>query len=88
MRSLQTNQSNRRENQKFSSQGARPEEFLRSVSEVHEKPDIELEIIVTITALIIDEPITTVERNRKHQEARTEAEIGRTRVVPSRQRQQ
>ena len=29
MRSLQTNQLNRQENQKFSSQGARPKEFLR-----------------------------------------------------------
>ena len=29
MRTLQTNQPNRQENQKFSSQGARPKEFLR-----------------------------------------------------------
>ena len=56
---------------------------------MQEKPEIEIETIIAITeaALIIDEPIGTVERDRQHQEARTEAEIGRTRVVPSSQRQ-
>ena len=59
------------------------------VSEVQEKPELEIETIIAIkeAALIIDEPVTTVERDCQHQEARTEAEIGRTRVVPSIQRQ-
>ena len=35
---------------------------------------------------MIDEPITTVERDCQHKEARAEAEIARTRVVPSSQR--
>ena len=49
---------------------------------------MEIETIIAITeiALIIDEPITTIELDRQHQEARTEAEIGRTGVVPSSQR--
>ena len=56
---------------------------------VQEKREIDIENIIAITeaALIIDEPIATVERNRQHQEAGTEAEIGRTGVVPSSQRQ-
>ena len=59
------------------------------VSEVQKKPEIEIETKLAITeaALILDESITTVKRNRQHREARTEAEIGRTRVVPSNQRQ-
>ena len=40
-------------------------------------------IAITEAALIIDEPITTVERNCQHQEPRTEAEVARTRGVPS-----
>ena len=44
-------------------------------------------IAITKAMLITDEPITTVERDRQNKEARTEAEIGRTRFVPSRQRQ-
>ena len=89
---LRTNQSNRQDNQKFSLQRARPKEFLR-VSERSSrdgnKPEIEVETIIAITeaALIIDVPIATVERNRQQKEARTEAEIGRTRVVLSIQRQ-
>ena len=59
------------------------------VTVVQEKPEIEIETIIAITeaALIIDEPITTVERNCQHHEAIREAEIGRTRVEPSSQRQ-
>ena len=37
--------------------------------------------------MIKDEPIATVERDRQQQEARTKADIGRTKVVPSSQRQ-
>ena len=60
------------------------------MSVVQEKPEIEIETIIAITeaALTTDEPIATVERNSQHQEARTEAGIGRTRVVLSSQRQQ
>ena len=63
--------------------------FCAEVSVVQEKPEKEEETIIAITeaALTIDEPIATLERDRQHQEARTEAEIGRTRVVPSSQRQ-
>ena len=59
----------------------RQKEFLK-VSSVQEKPEIEMETIIAITeaALIIYETIAIVERDRQHQEARTEAEIGRTRV--------
>ena len=53
------------------------------MSEVHEKQDIEIETIIAKTerAQIIDEPITTVQRNPQHQQTRTEAEIGCTRVL-------
>ena len=36
-------------------------------------------------ALIIDEPIMTLEHDRQYQRARTEAEIDRTRVVQNSQ---
>ena len=57
------------------------------MSEVQEKPEKELEPIIAITetALIIDETITSVERNRQYQEARTETVIGLTRTVPTSQ---
>ena len=63
--------------------------FYSEVSEVQEKSEIEIETTIAITeaALIIDEQITTVEFDPQHQEAKTEAAIGRTRVVPSNQRQ-
>ena len=55
--------------------------------EFQEKHEIEIETIIAMTEakLIIDEPIFTVEC--EHQEARTEAEISRTRVVLISQRQ-
>ena len=80
---LQTNQSNRKYNQKISSQG--PRVSCTEVSEAQEKPEIETETIIALTeaALIIDKPIATVGRKRQHSEAKTESEIIRTRVVPS-----
>ena len=59
------------------------------MSELQEKREIETETIIAMkeAALIIDKQITIVERNRQHQEAKTEADIGRTRVVRSSQRQ-
>ena len=88
MRTLKTNSSNRQDNQKFLLQGARTEEFCAEMSEVEEKPEIEIEIKISIpeAAPILDEPITTVERDRQNQEARTEAKIDRTRVVSSSQK--
>ena len=82
---LQTNQSNRKYNQKISSQGLRVS--CTEVSEAQEKPEIETIIAITEAALIIDKPIATVGRNRQHSEARRESEIIRTTVVPSSQRQ-
>ena len=90
VRTLQTNQPNRQENQKLSSQGARPKEFLRgSERSSKTKRKIEIEILIAIpeAALSIDEPITKVERVRQHLEVRRAAEIHRTRVVPSSRRQ-
>ena len=57
------------------------------MSVAQDKPEIEVETMKAITeaALIIDEPIATVERECQHQEARTEAEIGLLRIVPSSQ---
>ena len=64
--------------------------FCAELSEIQEKPEIEIETIIamTETPLIVDDSIKTVEHNCQLQKARTEAEIGRTRVVPSSQRQQ
>ena len=86
LRTVQTNQSNRQGNQKFSSQRARPNKFCAEVSVVQEKLEIEIETKIAITEapLIIDETITTVEAIAN---TRTEAEIGCTKVVPSSQRQ-
>ena len=82
MRTLQTNQSNRQGHQKILSQGAMPKEFQLGSERSSREPEIEIGTIIAITetALIIDEPIATVERDRQHHEARTEAEIGKTRV--------
>ena len=50
------------------------------MTEVKEKPDIETKISTAVTerALITDEPVTSLERDRKYQEATTEIEIGGT----------
>ena len=63
--------------------------FPRGIERNQANSEIEIETIIDITeaAVIIDEPITTVERNCQPQEARMEAKIDRTRVVPSSQRQ-
>ena len=89
VRILQTNQSNRQDNQKFSSQGARPKKFLRGSERSSRETGDRNRTIIAITeaALIIVDTIATVERNCQHQEAIAEAEIGRTRVAPSSQRQ-
>ena len=60
------------------------------MSEIQEEPEIEIETIIAMAEapLIVDEPITKVERSCQLQKTRTEAEIDRTRVVPSSQRQQ
>ena len=62
VQTLQTNQSNRQEIHKLSSQAARPKEFLRGSERSSRKLEIEIETIIAITetALIIDEPITTI----------------------------
>ena len=83
VQTLQTNQSNRQDCQKLSSQGAGPKQFMRGGQRSSKKTII----AITEAALMIDEPIPIVERNRQDQEARTQAETGRTRVVPSSQRQ-
>ena len=59
------------------------------MNEDKDKLEIEIEFIIAITeaALIIDETLRTVERNRQHQEARIEAGTDSTRGVPSSQRQ-
>ena len=41
----------------------------------------------TEATLILDKLITTRERNRQHQVSKTEAKVGRTRVLPISQRQ-
>ena len=59
------------------------------MNETQEKADIETEIIIAIAEakLLIDKPITTVERDCQHQEAKTEALFGRTRNMSSSQKQ-
>ena len=68
VRKLHNNQSNRQVKHNFPSQGARLKSFYTEVSKVQEKTEIEIETKIAITeaALILDEPITTVERNRQH----------------------
>ena len=85
---MQTNKPNRQEDQMFSTQGIQ-KCFCPVVSEVQEKTEIEIEVLIAITeaALSIDETITKVERVRQHREVRAEAEKDRTRVVPTSQRQ-
>ena len=65
MQTLQTNESNRQNNQKFSLEGATPKDFRTEVSEVQEKPEVEVETKTAIkeAVLLIDVPITTVERD-------------------------
>ena len=65
MRTLQTSQSKRQDNQKFSSHGARPKEFLRGSERSSRETGDRIETIaITEAAPIIDEPIVTVERDR------------------------
>ena len=75
VQTLQTNQSNSKIIKSFHGKERGQKSFCKEVSVVQEKPEIEIETIISITeeALIIDEPIATVERNRQHQGARTEA---------------
>ena len=73
VQTLQTNQSNRGGAKKVYAR--RWTQFKKTI------------IAITEAALMIYEPIAIVERNRQDQEARTQAETGRTRVVPSSQRQ-
>ena len=63
--------------------------FCAEVSEVQKKPEIEIEIITAIqeTALIIGEPIMTVECYHQNQEAGRKARIDCTRVLPSSRKQ-
>ena len=62
VRTLQTNQPNRQENQKFSAHGQKS--FCAVVSEVQETTEIEIEVLIAIpeAALSIDETITKSER--------------------------
>ena len=66
VQTLQANQPNRQENQKFSSQGARPKEILCGSERSSRENEIEIEVIIAIpeAALSIDETITKVERVR------------------------
>ena len=84
LRTLQSNQSNRQVNQIFHRKERGRKNFCAEMTEIQEKPEIEIKTITAIpeTALIIDEPSMTVERNRQHQEASTDADISFTRVVP------
>ena len=84
VRTLQTNHSNRQENQKFCFRKERGQKsFCAVVSEVQEKTEIKKEVLIVIpeAALSIEEPITEVELVRQNREVRTEAEIDRTRIV-------
>ena len=67
MRALQTNQSNRQIIKIFHRKERGQKSFCAEMSVFQEKPEIEIETIVAITeaALIIDEPIATVERDRQ-----------------------
>ena len=60
VRTLQTNQSNRQDNEKFFLKERGQRSFYAERSEVQQKPEIEIETIIAITeaALIIIEPIT------------------------------
>ena len=88
VRTLQTNQPKRQENQSFHRKERGQMSFYAVVSDVQEKTEIELEVLITKPEpmLSIDEPITKVERVRQHREVRTEAQIHRTRIVPSSRR--
>ena len=90
VRTLQTTQPNRQENQKFPSQGARPKEFLRgSERSSRENGDRNRSTNSYIRSNAEHRRTTyEVERVRQHWEVRTEAEIDHTRVVPSSRRQQ
>ena len=85
VQTLQTNQFNRQDDQKFSLHGTRPKEFLRGNERYSRETEIEIETIMATpeAALIVDEEIKTVEHNCQRQESRTEAEICRARVVSS-----
>ena len=90
MQTLHTNQPKKHYNQKLQSQGAKPKEFLRGsercsreTGDRNRNYDLLFLQAIPEKALIIDEPIMTVERDCQHQEAKTEAEVGRTRVVRS-----
>ena len=88
VQNLLTNQSNSRDNQKFSSQGARPKKFLRGSEQSSRETGDRNRIFIAIpeAALIIVGMFMTVELNRQQQEATTEAEIGHTRIVLSSQK--
>ena len=60
VRTLQTDQSNRQDNEKFFLKERGQRSFYAERSEVQQKPEIEIETIIAITeaALIIVEPIT------------------------------
>ena len=85
---LLTNQSTSRDNQKFSSQGARPKKFLPGSEQSSRESGDRNRIFIAIpeAALIIVGMFMTVELNRQQQEVTTEAEVGLTRIVPSSQK--
>ena len=88
VRTLQTNQPKRQKNQNFHRKERGQMSFYAVVSDVQEKTEIEIEVLIAKpeAMLSIDEPITKVERVRRHREVRTEAQIDRTRNVPSSRR--
>ena len=78
VRTLQTNQPNRQENQKFSSQGARPKVFLRgSERSSREKGDRKR------STNSYTKSTNYESRVRQRREVRTEADFNRTRDVSS-----